>query len=682
MKHLLSAAMLVIVFGAAVPRAQQNRSEVMLRAAMETETVKGDLKGAIEQYKKIAEGPDRLIAARALLRLGDAYRKLGDGQAASVFERIVRDYGDQQEIAAVARVRLGARKSPPVTALERTVWAGPEVDPNGSISSDGRFLTFTDQATGDLAIRDLTTRTNRRLTNKRSWEDSSGLAEQSVISRNGQYVAYAWCDCRNRYSLRIADVKGAAAEPRLLFDNPGVAWIAPFDWSPDGKRIAVQLLRQDDGTAQIGWVGTDDGSLHVLKTIDWRRSGKVLFSSDGKYLAYDAPVDGSNQRDVFLIAIDGSREVSLVASPGRDVVVCWSPDGTRLLFASDRSGSTGLWEVAVGDGQQRGAADLVKSDIGPMAERALGVTAAGVLYFAAPAGGVDVYVGSLDLSMPAPTIQAARTGQRLVGFNRQPDWSPDGTLLAYVSSRGRSGRDTTGIAIESSESGRVIRELQPQLTYIQFPHWTADSRSLVGYGWDLKGGSGIYRVDAETGATMKLVDGDVHGPQLSPDGKTLYATRYGERMALVQIDVVSGTQRELVDGDDLSTPALSPDGRFLAVRRNEAATRSSVLLLRALASGESTELLRLSQPESLQGNAVSWTADGRSVLVRKTQRGLPAQTLLISLNGGSPRKVDISVPLVTGAPFSMHPDGRRVAFTAGQSRWEIRALENVLTKAR
>src|SRR5262245_16397296 len=96
---------------AARPAAQQSKADVALRAAMETETVKGDLKAAIEQYKKIAAGSDRVIAARALLRMAECYQKLGDAEAQRVYERLVREFADQKEAVATARARKIGRAS-------------------------------------------------------------------------------------------------------------------------------------------------------------------------------------------------------------------------------------------------------------------------------------------------------------------------------------------------------------------------------------------------------------------------------------------------------------------------------------------------------------------------------------------------------------------------------------------
>ena len=60
--------------------------------------------------------------------------------------------------------------------------------------------------------------------------------------------------------------------------------------------------------------------------------------------------DSSDERHVFVMAVDGSRETIVVAHPSQNVIMGRSPDGQRLLFSSDRSGSFGLWAVAVDDG--------------------------------------------------------------------------------------------------------------------------------------------------------------------------------------------------------------------------------------------------------------------------------------------------------------------------------------------
>jgi Tol biopolymer transport system component len=89
-----------------------------------------------------------------------------------------------------------------------------------------------------------------------------------------------------------------------------------------------------------------------------------MVSPDGKYIGYDLPVsDTRAQRDVFIISVDGAREVNAVSGPSNDLMMCWSADGKWLLFASDRTGSTGLWGLGIADGKPNGAPQLLRSDL-------------------------------------------------------------------------------------------------------------------------------------------------------------------------------------------------------------------------------------------------------------------------------------------------------------------------------
>ena len=113
-------------------RAQDNKAEIFLQAAIKTETVDGDLRSAIEQYKKIVAlpGAGRATVAAALLRMGQCYEKLGNEElreARRAYEQVVREYGDQAATAAEARSKLAAL-------------AGAENAPSGSALSGKKSL--------------------------------------------------------------------------------------------------------------------------------------------------------------------------------------------------------------------------------------------------------------------------------------------------------------------------------------------------------------------------------------------------------------------------------------------------------------------------------------------------------------------------------------------------------------
>jgi tetratricopeptide (TPR) repeat protein len=86
----------------------QDRADVELRAAIETETVKGNLKDAIAVYAKLAKSPNRAVAAKALVQMGQCYEKLGQADARNAYEQVIAQFADQAEQVQIARAKLAA----------------------------------------------------------------------------------------------------------------------------------------------------------------------------------------------------------------------------------------------------------------------------------------------------------------------------------------------------------------------------------------------------------------------------------------------------------------------------------------------------------------------------------------------------------------------------------------------
>ena len=269
-RRVMTIVTLSFALAGAVMIAGQRTADVALRAAVETETVRGDVKGAIEQYKQIVETygkSDRPIAAQALLRMAEACQKLGDSEAQAIYQQVIREYPDQKE-AALARARVngtgaGGRDS---RMVARQVWtAPPKGDIYGTVSRDGRLIPYVNwDESGNLFVHDLATGSDRRITNTAS-DGQAGVAgdyaEESTFSRDGKQLAYSWFKGKDhRYELRVVPLQGTAVPaPRQLFDSEDVGWISPDDWSPDGKWLAVRLTpqgshRPDWGDRRPGWI--------------------------------------------------------------------------------------------------------------------------------------------------------------------------------------------------------------------------------------------------------------------------------------------------------------------------------------------------------------------------------------------------------------------------------------------
>ena len=91
----MNKLLLAMMIGAALLLGgpQSDRPDQQLQSAINKEVVEGDLKGAIEQYKAIATlpGAGRATVATTLLRMGQCYEKLGNAEARTAYERVVRD---------------------------------------------------------------------------------------------------------------------------------------------------------------------------------------------------------------------------------------------------------------------------------------------------------------------------------------------------------------------------------------------------------------------------------------------------------------------------------------------------------------------------------------------------------------------------------------------------------------
>ena len=576
----------------------------------------------------------------------------------------------------------------------RQVWAGADADPLGAPSPDGRHLSFVDWETGDLAVRDMVTGNKRRLTNKGTWSESTAFALFSTVSPDGKQVAYAWFTNDLTWELRAVGIDGSGSH--VLYRGDAAEYVQPDAWSPDGKYLLV-LLARADRTHQIALVSVADGSLRVLKTLDWRSPTKMSLSPDGRYIVYDfPPTEESPQRDIFLLASDGDREIPLVKHPANDVFPVWTPDGKNVIFASDRTGTTGLWGIPIANGRPQGPPELIKPDVGRFWP--IGFTQKGSLFYGLDRGLNDVYVATLDLTTGKVVEAPTAAGQRFVGSNSAPDWSPDGTLLAFISQRSPlpANLGSRVITIRNLATGQE-RDMVPDLNSVRRPRWSPDGSTILVSGSDRKNRSGIYRIDVQTSEVSPMVQA---GPGVyfqwatwSPDGKTVFYQRDDgpkKTQTIVVRDLHTGQERSLyaaVGPVFINGFGLSLDGQQLVFRRIDQTTKRHTLMLMPVAGGEPRLLYQVEPPSFIPGNSTfEWTADGKEVqfvMGTETPGNLEEQTWdlwRVRVETGEARKCGFAMDRLRDV--RLHPDGKRITFTAGRGKSEIWVLENFLPTPR
>ena len=594
----------------------------------------------------------------------------------------------------------------------RQVWAGGALDTSeGDVSPDGRYLTFVDWSTGAIGIRDLTTGENRRLTDKVASPDNPNVYEEfgewPIVSPDGRQIAYAWFNKDKFYDLRVRPLGATAdeAKPRIVFRNEEVSYIQVSAWLPSGQQV-VALLQGKDSTNRIVLISLSDGSVRTLKSLEWRYPTKISVSPDGRYVAYDLPVrQDSADRDIFALSIDGSRETLLVQHPGIHHSPVWLRDGRRILFVSDRGGNAGVWVVPVADARTQGPAELIKADMGRVI--ALGVTRDGSYYYEVQQGTQDVFTADLDPQTGKVISAPVRAVDRFVGSNLAPAWSPDGRYLAYHSRRGTivKGPGSLTLAIRTIETGEeraFALTLNPEGDPYPFPvlRWSGDGRSLLVSATDPQGRWSLYRVDAQSGSVAVIERNLTKGAYppirwaLSPDGTTVYVARNNEEdktSSIVAHDNKRGTERELYRTRPLASPyrnlalAVSADGRQLAFVENLELPRLQII---PTTGGQAREIFRAQSPYYLFGPAgIEWMPDGRHVLFLisfygsrpepSPASGLSSGLWRIATSGGDAEKL-LSMPMGISLP-SVHPDGRRLAFTTGSSGTEeVWVMQNFL----
>jgi Tol biopolymer transport system component len=668
-------------------RQESPQHKVLFEKATFTMETKGDLKGAIALFEEIVRKypNEREYAAQALLKIGQCYEKLGNEEARQAYERLVRDYADQTAEVTLARTRLtslGQAVSARTAMASRRVWEDFPLDNTGmffgSASPEGRHIAFVDWATGKIAVQDLVTGRAHFVTKTGGYSPEWGM--YPIVSPDGKRVAYQWF-LEDACDIRVAGLDGS--EPRVLFHGVGAGqWMQPAEWSPDGRQIVVISGRMP---VQLALLSVADGKLRTLKMLD-DEPGRVSFSVDGRYIAYDLrSATGSRNRNIFLLAADGSGQIPIIDHPADDNLLSWVPDGRTVLFTSDRTGKQGLWRVTVLDGKPQGPPELLKPDFGPI--HPLGFARDGSFYYGVRTGIRDAYTAELDLTSGKVVSPPTPVAERFVGGNMAPEWSLEGDSLAWVSNRGqgRNRLDADTLCIRSNATGEV-REVSPEVSFLYRLRWYPGGRFLLVQAHSPA--VGYYRVDTQTGehTTVRLIlpDESVKQPVLSPDGGTLYFVRGpvagpgSANEAIYARDLETGQER-VVCQPRAPWPmglAVSPDGQHLAFYEGD--DEGYYLTVAPVATGQARRIFRSAQ----RIQTLAWTPDGRHLLfgMEQTAAGASGREMTelwhVSVEDGRARKLDLAMDSLVD--LRMHPDGRHIAFVAGRHRGEVWVMENFL----
>ena len=420
-------------------------------------------------------------------------------------------------------------------------------------SPDGQHLAISTQDssthTRGLALLSLDTRAIRPLTQP---EQPYRLDYMPSFSPDGQRMAFLRRMNHSMADIFVVPVDGHAAPKRLTFDNRHVAGLT---WSADGKSLVFSSNRE--GNFKLWRIPASGGEPEWLAAIGAQDPGGVSVSAEEAYLAYE---EWEFEINVWGVSLDDAESPPrrFIASTRWDYHPQISPDGQRIAFASNRSGSFELW---TSDFDGKNLMRLTAFD-GP-------------------------FVG-------------------------MPHWSPDGRRLAFDA----RVDDHAAIHLIDADGGLPTRLTDEASDHLA-PSWSRDGRWIY-FASDRNGTWQIWKKPANGGDAVQVTTNGGYLAFESMDGKALYFSKYGTR-GLWSLPTEGGQETSILDDlavFDWGNWTVGEAGIYFIGR-----TADGPRLNRFEPSTQTVTLLRLlTGPRLSHEPGLSLSPDGRWLLYARSDR--------------------------------------------------------------
>lgn len=235
---------------------------------------------------------------------------------------------------------------------------------------------------------------------------------------------------------------------------------------------------------------------------------------------------------------------------------------TQIAYVSEqRNGDQRRYKLIVADADGENAREVIDSPL-PLMSPAW-----------SPDGRRIAYV-SFEGNQSAVYVQTLRTGTRervsmRAGHNGAPVFSPDGRRLALTLSLAEGNFDVYTLDLTT----QVLRRLTDSPAIDSEPEWSPDGRTIY-FMSDRAGAPQIYSVSADGGRAQRVTfDGDYNArPRVSPDGRYLavvHRSRGQSNFRIGVVDLRNGTTLVASNGALDESPSFAPNGAVLIYATRE-----------------------------------------------------------------------------------------------------------------
>jgi Tol biopolymer transport system component len=387
----------------------------------------------------------------------------------------------------------------------------------------------------------------------------------------------------------LARVPLAGGSPREVLQS--ITWA---DWSPDGTELAVVRDLGESGRAarSAAWRIEFPIGKVLYETKD--RIGHLRVSPRGDWLAF---IEHHPFWDTggSLVAVDRSGAKRTLTDGWADLYgVAWRPDGREVWFTASREGSRDfktLYAVTL-EGKERVVArmfgDIDLEDIGRDGRVLLSHLNWRLELEARPRGASEerdlTWLGVSNL------VDISRDGDRVLfggysgwggrgaAYLRKTDGSPAVRLAIDVGAMTLSPDGKWALALRGSPpqlvllptgvgEEKTVAGAGRRLDSVEWATWFPDSRSIL-FTAEVNGQpSRAYAQDIEGGEPRPIGPEGLRRPLVSPDGRTLVARLHDQRVLLP----VDGGPSRPCPGIEPQDRLLrwSADGRSIFIRRDE-----------------------------------------------------------------------------------------------------------------